>query len=91
MKDIYPLTIIKDRYCGLYSEGNYTAWNMEYYTIPYEVDEDDIRCGVFWDELKQGKKMLKNCFKKPVFVGLGQTPQEALDDLVQKIENNIKK
>lgn len=27
-RDIYPLTIVKDRYTGVYSGGIYTAWKL---------------------------------------------------------------
>lgn len=27
--NIYPLTIIRDRYCGSYSGGTYVAFNLE--------------------------------------------------------------
>ena len=33
MNEIYPLTIINDRYAGTYSGGIFTAWNMDYYEI----------------------------------------------------------
>lgn len=73
MTEIYPLTIISDRYGGAYSGGDFTAWNMDYYEIPKEPDEDDVACMLFWDATD-------------IVVGRGDTPQEAVDDLRQRLE-----
>ena len=73
MNEIYPLTIINDRYTGTYSGGIFTAWNMDYYEIPTDPDEDDVTCMLFWA-------------KTDIIVGRGKTPQEAVDDLRQRLE-----
>ena len=73
MTEIYPLTIISDRYWGSYSGGVFTAWNMDYHEIPTEPAEDDITCMQFWDTTD-------------IIVGRGNTPQEAADDLRQRLE-----
>lgn len=39
--DIYPLTIICDRYSGTYSGGEYLAFNLDFDEIPQEVLGDD--------------------------------------------------
>lgn len=70
--DIYPLVIIEDRYTGVYSNGKYTAWNMYFEDIPREIDEDDVTCRNFWHECEE-------------IVGLGDTPNEAVEDLRQKM------
>ena len=70
--DIYPLVIIKDRYTGTYSNGEYTAWNMFFEDIPREIDEDDVTCHNFWHSYNG-------------IVGLGKTPNEAIDDLHKKL------
>lgn len=71
-EDIYPLVIIKDRYTGVYSNGKYTAWNMYFEDIPREIDEDDVTCHNFWHSYEE-------------VVGLGDTPNEAVEDLRQKM------
>ena len=71
-EDIYPLVIIKDRYTGTYSNGEYTAWNMYFEDIPREIDEDDVTCYNFWHSYDG-------------IVGLGKTPNEAIDDLHKKL------
>ena len=39
--NIYPLTIIHDRYGGSYSGGTYVAFNLEAHKVPAEVFGDD--------------------------------------------------
>lgn len=85
MKDIYPLTIIKDRYQGLYSKGNYTAWNQYFCSIPIEIDGQDLECAKFWDSFDSGELIFHNMFKERVFAGRGHTPQEALEDLQKRL------
>lgn len=72
---IYPVTIISDRYDGVYSGGKWTAWNLDESEIPEDASGDDLACYDFW-----------NMEEKPV-CGIGQTPNEAYEDLKMKIEN----
>lgn len=67
--DLYPITIIADRYNGSYSKGKFTAWNLR--EAPVEVEDGDIECMNFWDDYKG-------------LVGKGETPNEALEDLTEK-------
>ena len=46
--NIYPLTIIRDRYCGSYSGGTYVAFNLESPEVPKEVFGDDCTAMRFW-------------------------------------------
>lgn len=73
MNEIYPLTIINDRYTGTYSGGIFTAWNMDYYKIPTEPAEGDVICMWFWETTK-------------IPVGRGKTPREAVEDLKRRLE-----
>ena len=68
LEKIYPLTIIKDRYGGTYSGGEYTAWKLDFDEIPPEAAGDDANCYDFWK---------KN--KTPV--GKGDSIREAVLDL----------
>lgn len=77
-KYIYPLTIINDRYGGVYSGGKYTAWNLYYNQIPDGVDGDDISCSNFWEANKQNEIYV---------VGLGKTINKSLQDLCLKLKN----
>ena len=74
--DIYPLTIVCDRYSGTYSGGKYTAWNMDFDDVPKAIDADDMNCRSFW-HLYKG------------VVGLGATPNEAVEDLQRKLVNKL--
>ena len=75
MPDIYPLTIVCDRYIGTYSGGVYTAWNHYVDEIPLEIEGDDVECYSFWwgDEPKK------------YMVGKGETIVEAVADLAHKM------
>ena len=73
MNEIYPLTIVKDRYSGTYSGGKYLAYNKH----PWEIKDgdefaDDVSCMMFWDE------------EHPI--GVGDTPQEATNHLSIKLQ-----
>lgn len=46
--EIYPLTVVADRYNGTYSGGAFTAWNHRYHEIPLDIDCDDLTCRDFW-------------------------------------------
>ena len=50
IEDIHPLTIINDRYGGVYSGGAYLAFKLEPWDVPKGVDGSDIECATFWDE-----------------------------------------
>lgn len=71
--DVYPLTIVEDRYTGVYSNGKYTAWNMYPEDIPQDIEEDDVTCANFW-------------YSYDGVVGLGNTPNEAVEDLCRKLD-----
>lgn len=73
VKEVYPLTIIKDRYSGTYSGGVYTAWNKEADEIPTQIYLDDISCMNFWSTNKE-------------IVGIGLTPNLAEENLRMKLE-----
>lgn len=69
----YPLTITRDRYTGVYSGAQWTAWNCEPSEIPEGPFLDDVGCAWFWEENK-------------LPVGLGRTPSIAILDLMNKLE-----
>ena len=77
MNDIYPLTIIHDRYNGVYSGGCYLAFNLDYYEIPIEISGSDIPCLEWWNN------------NKDYLVGKGADPLEAIEDLIKKMEDEL--
>lgn len=77
--DIYPLTVIRDRYQGTYSDGMYLAFNLEYYNIPESIDSDDMNCGLYWYTEHSDVE---------IPVGKGDTPGKAIQNLILKL--NVK-
>lgn len=84
LEGVYPLCVIKDRYGGVYSGGEYTAWSCGTAYIPDGVFEDDITCGRTWGALKEARD------KGEFVYGVGKTPEEALRDLAKTIIMNSK-
>ena len=71
MDELYPVTIIKDRYSGTYSDALWLAFNMYPENVALlGVDRDDITCCKFW--LDDANRYI---------IGKGSTPDEALADL----------
>lgn len=68
----YPNTIIRDRYNGTYSGAEWLAFPLDYFNVPDEVDGEDSECMMFWDSYDG-------------VVGKGDTPQEAMGDLIKKM------
>ena len=70
----YPLTIVRDRYNGVYSGGRFTCWPLPYHAIPREADGRDMECQRFWDYYDKSE------------VGVGNTVEKAVKDLERKFE-----
>ncbi len=81
---IYPLTIIVDRYSGTYSGGQFTVWNLHPEVIPDDIYSDDCTCDEFWYEIKGDEKSY-NYRKYHNRYGVGNTIQEAINDLYSKL------
>ena len=79
--DIYPLTIMKDRYSGVYSEGAYLAFNDYFHRLPKAIAGSDGDCISFWSDFIQGKPL--NYFGKPMYCGRGKTSTKALNNLIK--------
>lgn len=75
LKDIYPLTVVEDRYGGCYSKGIYLAFNLEAWDVPEDVNGSDVDCACFWDD-----------DAKEYAIGKGNTAQEAIDDFARKLQ-----
>lgn len=73
-KELYPVTIIMDRYNGTYSGASWLAFNLDYNEIPDAVCGSDIDCLNFWQY--EGKDMV---------VGKGASVEEAYEDLNKKV------
>ncbi len=74
--EVYPCTIIMDRYNGAYSAGKWLAFNLDSLDVPQDIDGDDITCMNFWEGHGQKKKYV---------IGKGNRPEEAYKDLFIKL------
>jgi hypothetical protein len=74
---LYPLTIIADRYSGMYSGGKYLAFNCYPQEVPMEIRDTDITCMEYWNTRRELEE------EKAVFplVGKGATVLEAIKNL----------
>ncbi len=69
----YPLTIVADRYQGSYSGGKYIAFPQHFDALDPAVHGSDEDCAAYWFEADQSP------------YGVGETPQEAVQDLKEKL------
>ena len=74
LSKIYPLTIVADRYGGSYSGALFTAWNLQYDQLPGEISDCDLGCGIFWTKADRSE------------IGFGSNPNEAYQDLLEKLQ-----
>ena len=72
--NLYPLTIIRDRYTGVYSGGEFTAWNLYPEDVPEEIYADDIGCSIFFRYTK-------------IVYGRGKTADDAIMDLMNRLND----
>ena len=70
---MYPVTIIKTRYQGTYESGRWAAFPVEFNDVPMDVVGDDIETMNWWSSNVD-------------MVGVGQTPEAALENLEDKME-----
>lgn len=76
---MYPVTIVEDRYNGVYSGGKWIAWHCYPWSIPQDIFEDDTSCGEYWGQKR----------KYPLH-GVGDTIDDALENLRKEIEQSKK-
>jgi hypothetical protein len=77
----YPLTILMDRYSGMSAGGTFTAWNREAEEIPYEVSGGDFEAIGYWEKYYKNYDKIQYQWQ---VVGIGNTPNDAVDDLIKK-------
>lgn len=75
-ESIYPLTITRDRYSGVYSNGEYIAWNLDAWEVPQEPFGNDVDSLVFWGS-------------DHTVCGVGDTVEAAVADLYIKLKASI--
>jgi len=81
----YPFTLIMDRYGGTYSGGKFLAMNQFYDEIDTSIGSCDSEEMIFWNEFKQGEPI--GFLRDKMYIGKGNTPQEAINDLINLINN----
>lgn len=74
--EVYPATIVCDRYNGTYSRGKYLAFNLDPEEVPWQVGAGDMDESEFWGIDGRGNRTL---------IGKGDTPHAALIDLAEKL------
>ena len=94
-EDIYPLTVIRDRYNGTYSGASYLAFNLDSNLVPSEVHESDVPCSYFWDLIDGGNfvegKVARDYRDVVKYVGKGATIEDAVVDLYRKMKDGGEK
>ncbi len=77
--NVYPLTIVADRYCGVYSGAAFTAWNKDPNELPDDIAGGDRSCASFWRDADRNE------------MGFGDTPGEAYEDLCARLGKRARK
>ena len=77
--ELYPLTIIKDRYNGVYSGGKWLAFCNDPDEINTDIWGSDTACDFFWWEYKNGNINM--------VIGIGDTISDAVEDLRINLNN----
>lgn len=70
---IFPLTVVFDRYCGVYSHAEWLAFELLPEEVPHAINAGDIECMEFW-------------FENHPLIGRGDTPEEAINDLARRLK-----
>lgn len=78
--ELNPLTIVKDKFNGIYSMGKFTAWLCDHCDIPNEIymSEGDSAC--FWGDRFAPFRNEYEEYLIPSF-GVGNTIEEAIANL----------
>ena len=87
VNDVYPLTVIADRYGGTYSHAAYLAFQADYNEIPVEISGDDVRCMNFWMQQQTPGCLCGSFDHIPphghIALGKGSTIENAVNDLLR--------
>lgn len=76
--DVYPLTVVKTRYGGVYEGGPWAAFNCHAHEIPEAAFGDDTTC-MFWWENPQ------------VTVATGESVEDAVSSLEWTLQREIER
>lgn len=70
--DLYPVTIARSRYGGIYEPGAWVAFAAHPEDLPPDWHADDVSCASFFGERAEQ-------------IGGGPTPQAAYEDLLRRL------
>lgn len=77
--DVYPVTLVMDKFNGVYSDGTWLAFNLEAEELPKQFINndwaDDAYASLFWQNHKQ----------TDLPIGKGTTPDEAYANLIKNV------
>jgi hypothetical protein len=82
LEDFKNINVVKDRYCGTYSNGMWSAWPCENELIPGGISTDDVTCARTWAYLRSERK------NHNILFGIGDSPEEAMRDLIRWYERS---
>lgn len=85
MENIYPLTIVSDRYSGSYSGALFLAFNTDFWNLPKEIEGSDPECWNFWATYIDVETITQPDYFGKVFVGKGSSVNDAFEDLKKKL------
>jgi len=71
---VYPVTIVADRYGGAYSGGRWVAFPTSAEGVPDDPFGGDTFAAAWWEDAEG------------LPIGRGRTPDDALTDLVKRLE-----
>lgn len=77
--EVYPCTIVMDRYDGTYSGGKWLALDCDPEYIPEEIGGSDPQESRFW------RSDYNELYAKRFPIGKGDTPNKAYEDLQKKV------
>jgi hypothetical protein len=77
LRTAWPLTVVFDRYGGVYSDAEWTAWPLEPAEIPEAVCGNDADCQAWWTAAGD------------VLVGKGPSPNEAVNGLKRLVSSEL--
>lgn len=86
MLDVYPTTVILDRYSGAYSGGTWVAWGCDVEYVPREPSGGDGEAMQFWDDRQRETRA--GVSSLPAH-GVGHSPEEAVIALDRKQRRKI--
>lgn len=81
LNNLWPVTIVRDRYMGTYSGGDWVAWHADVDEVAHYCADADggDNCAIeFWERVKSSRN------RDVPSYGLGATPEQALRNLTQQ-------